>query len=269
MPSKEWIAPIEPGFVVAPVALPPPKPALLYCAGRREEGIRAVFTVPLAFDVLQRACLAHLPRTTNDSVAIIETRSSPPINGLVQYVVRVPGIDHLGELRLREMGEQQTEISFFTAVSERPTSTPAQSAAFLNSFTSSKTWEEFNETRKQIKAKRNQAYEQLCSRILHMQDVVFNRLIHYLNDDITAITRQVSISTTPPTVRANRSPEKERNSRGKNNDTHEKLDKLKELRRQKKSKRPRWINACDLAGIDPKTATKHEPDLKEHWNDED
>ena len=209
MSSGEWIKPIrpefveahrQPGFIEAHFKLPPRKPALFNCAVEGAEDVRAEFTVTLTFDVLQRACLTHLLRTTNDSVEIIELPSPPPIDGLVQYVVRVSGIDRLGEFRLRKMGEQHTEIAFFTAVAKWPASTPAQSAAFSQSFLSFKTWEEANAIREQIRAERDQTYEQLCNRILRMQDVVFNGLIEKLNDDITAIVDRSKQQTQAPVV---------------------------------------------------------------------
>ena len=53
-------------------------------------------------------------------------------------------------------------------------------------------------------------------------------------------------------------------------DTTSKLDKLRQSRLEAiRGGRviPKWTTACQSAGIDPKTARTHAPDLRKHWND--
>ena len=52
-------------------------------------------------------------------------------------------------------------------------------------------------------------------------------------------------------------------------DTEGKLERLRELRRDaiKRHVKLTWTAACTLAGIDPKTAKKHAPELRGHWTD--
>ena len=58
-------------------------------------------------------------------------------------------------------------------------------------------------------------------------------------------------------------------ARGPNADTRMKLEKLRELREKMRSKRPRWIKACEQVGIEPRTAARHAAELREHWDDDD
>ena len=56
--------------------------------------------------------------------------------------------------------------------------------------------------------------------------------------------------------------------RGPNDDTVAKLDRLREIRRRPKNRRPNWINACKEARIEHRTAERNDRNLKIHWNDD-
>ena len=76
------------------------------------------------------------------------------------------------------------------------------------------------------------------------------------------------VSTGRPNPGRSSEPRRERN-RGPWDDTQVKLRRLEELRLKAMRDRVRlsWIRACQLAGIDPRTAAKHDPELRKHWSD--
>lgn len=56
---------------------------------------------------------------------------------------------------------------------------------------------------------------------------------------------------------------------GPTQDTLIKIEKLRELRKKPRNIRGGWNRACDIVGIEHRTAAKHAPDLKKRWNDPD
>jgi hypothetical protein len=290
MPSEEWITLIKPGLIEGGITHQP-KPGLLYRAGQQDQGARAEFTVPMAFEILDLACRTHIERMTDARVKLRNIFPTAGVSGVAQFFIYTSRFSHLGEIRLRKMGEQSTEIGFYTAIApphpdrwgnladsldrevriakeylvgkagdHRPRYSPAEREA------------KAQQRLAQYKKQKNK-YDKLCTRILKVQGLIFNELIRCLNRDINEIvaSQAAAIFSSLPRSRPVQPKQKQHTPkpRSPNSETMIKLERLQEMRQQKKAKRPKWNAACQEIEIDHRTAELHAPELKKHWNDPD